>query len=114
MLIGMNESKEFNLLRNLTLKIKPTKIKDIYLPTYIAQPTYFNINFDLFWSKFKMPHNTFVLCHVSQSPSKIHDEDPLSIFKTKKFQTFFICHMSSCKLLIFTVIYKWHIIIYKW
>ncbi len=49
------------------------------------------------------------MCH-DLKPSKIDDDDPLFIFKTKFFQTFFICHMSLYKLLIFMVIYGWHTI----
>jgi len=39
MSIGMNQSKKFNPLKSLTLKIKPKK-KLKYLPTYLVQPTY--------------------------------------------------------------------------
>ncbi len=42
------------------------------------------------------------MCH-DLKPSKIDDDDPLFIFKTKISQTFFICYMSLCKLLIFMV-----------
>ncbi len=55
----------------------------------------------------------YVMCH-NLKPLKINDENPPSISKTNIFQTFFICHMSLCKLLTFVVIYKWHIIIYGW
>jgi hypothetical protein len=53
----------------------------------------------------------YIMCH-NLKPSKINDEDPLSIF-FKKSQTFF-CHMPVYKLLIFMVIYKWHTIVYGW
>jgi len=49
------------------------------------------------------------MCH-DLKPSRIDDDDPLFIFKIESFQTFFICHMSLCKLLIFMEIYGWHTI----
>jgi hypothetical protein len=59
-----------------------------------------------------MTYLYYVMCH-NVKPSKINDEDPLSIF-SKKIQIFIICHMPLCKLLIFMVVYKWHTIIYRW
>ncbi len=57
----------------------------------------------------------YVMCH-NLKPFTLDDEDPLSIIlKTFFLETFFICHMMSLyKLLIFMVIYTWHIIIYRW
>jgi hypothetical protein len=49
------------------------------------------------------------MCH-DLKPFKIDDDDPLFIFKTTISQTFFIYHMSLCKLLIFMVTYGWHTI----
>ncbi len=46
----------------------------------------------------------YAMCH-NLKPIKLNDDDPLSILKTIFFQTFFICDMSLCKLLIFMVIY---------
>jgi len=62
----MSQSKEFNLLRSLTLKVKPKRnykylpsYLPTYLPTYLVQPTFLvppthlNIDYNLFWPNFK-------------------------------------------------------------
>jgi len=46
MSIEVNQSKEFNHLRSLTLKVKPKKIKK-YLPVSLTYlPTHLNIDFN--------------------------------------------------------------------
>jgi len=59
-----------------------------------------------------MAYLYYATCH-NLKKFKINNENPLSNFKTKFSQTFFICHMSLCKFVIFMVIYKWHTIVYK-
>jgi hypothetical protein len=63
----MGQSKKLNLLRNLTLKVKPIKIwkyLPTYLPTYLVPPIHLNIDFNLFWPKFKN-----AMWHMSIMPS---------------------------------------------
>jgi hypothetical protein len=129
MSIGMNQSKELNPSKSLTIKVKPKRnLKYLptylilpiylptYLPTYLVPPTHLNMDFSLFLpkiQKFHVAYWHYAMFH-NLKPLKINDEDPPSICKTKVFQTFFICDMSLCKLLIFMVIYKWHTIVYRW
>jgi hypothetical protein len=55
MSIEMNQSKELNSLRSLTLKIKPKKyFKYLTSPTYLLPFNYLNIYFNSFWPKFKI------------------------------------------------------------
>jgi hypothetical protein len=55
----------------------------------------------------------YAMCH-NLKPFKLNVDNPVSILKTFFFQTFFICHVSLCKLLIFMAIYGLHTIVYKW
>jgi hypothetical protein len=50
MSIGMNQSKELNSLRSLTLKIELIKyLKYLPSPTYLVPLNYLNIDFNSFW-----------------------------------------------------------------
>ncbi len=53
----------------------------------------------------------YAMCH-NLKPFKLDDKDPSSIFKTIKKNLFQFPHV--WKLLIFMVIYRWHIIVYGW
>jgi hypothetical protein len=60
-----------------------------------------------------MAYLVYAMCR-NLKPFKLDNGDPSSIFKTKNLKRFFNYHMSLRKLLIFMVIYGWHIIVYGW
>jgi hypothetical protein len=52
----MSQKKMFNSKKNINIHVFTPN----YLPTYLPQPTYLNIDLNLFWTNsIYMPHGTF-------------------------------------------------------